>query len=81
MDKRFTRTANEVAYFAGKPATFIACCARIVAWAVSGPIFGYSDTWQFIINTSTTIITWPVVFLIQNTQTAMPQPSRPSSTR
>ena len=68
MEKHFTRIANAVAYAAGKPATFIACIAIIVTWAVTGPFFGFSDTWQLIVNTGTTIITFLMVFLIQNTQ-------------
>jgi len=68
MEKHFTRIANTVAAATGKPATFILCCAVIVAWAVSGPLFGFSDTWQLIINTGTTIVTFLMVFLIQNTQ-------------
>ena len=68
MEQLFTKIANAVAHAAGKPGTFIACCAVIVLWAVSGPLFGFSDTWQLIINTGTTIITFLMVFLIQNTQ-------------
>ena len=64
----FTRIANSVAHAAGKPTTFIVCCGAIVLWAASGPLFGFSDTWQLIINTSTTIVTFLMVFLIQNTQ-------------
>ena len=60
--------ANAVARWAGKPATFAICCLTIVIWAVTGPIFHYSDTWQLIINTGTTIVTFLMVFLIQNTQ-------------
>jgi low affinity Fe/Cu permease len=66
--KLFTQIANKVALAAGKPLTFILCCLVVVAWGVSGPIFGFSDTWQLIINTGTTIITFLMVFLIQNTQ-------------
>ena len=66
--KLFTRIANDVALAAGKPLTFILCCLVVVVWGVSGPIFGFSDTWQLIINTGTTIITFLMVFLIQNTQ-------------
>ena len=51
-----------------KPATFVLCCALIVAWGISGPIYHYSDTWQLVINTGTTIVTFLMVFLIQNTQ-------------
>jgi low affinity Fe/Cu permease len=50
------------------PASFIICCAVVFIWAATGPIFGFSDTWQLIINTGTTIITFLMVFLIQNTQ-------------
>ena len=68
MEKHFTKIANGVAHAAGKPATFIACCLVILIWAVTGPVFGFSDTWQLIINTGTTIVTFLMVFLIQNTQ-------------
>ena len=64
----FTRMANAVSHWAGRPAVFIAACAIVVIWAVSGPVFHYSDTWQLVINTGTTIITFLMVFLIQNTQ-------------
>ncbi|CCV07757.1 conserved exported hypothetical protein [Mesorhizobium metallidurans STM 2683] len=68
MEKLFTRIANTVAHLAGLPLTFAACCLIILVWATTGPIFGFSDTWQLIINTSTTIVTFLMVFLIQNTQ-------------
>ncbi|MHC1547812.1 low affinity iron permease family protein [Phyllobacterium sp. K27] len=68
FDQFFTKIANNVALAAGKPVTFILCLAVVVIWAVSGPIFGFTDTWQLIINTGTTIITFLMVFLIQNTQ-------------
>ena len=64
----FTRLANATARAAGRPATFALCCLTIVIWAVTGPLFHYSDTWQLIINTGTTIVTFLMVFLIQNTQ-------------
>jgi low affinity Fe/Cu permease len=64
----FTRFSNGVARWTGKPVVFIACIALVLGWAVTGPLFGFSDTWQLIINTSTTIITFLMVFLIQNTQ-------------
>ncbi len=64
----FTAASNAVARGAGSPITFAACCAIVVVWAATGPIFGYSDTWQLIINTGTTIVTFLMVFLIQNTQ-------------
>ena len=64
----FTRFARIAANATGKPITFISASAIIVLWALSGPLFGFSDTWQLVINTSTTIITFLMVFLIQNTQ-------------
>ncbi len=64
----FSHFANLTARAAGKPATFVLCCFIIIVWAVTGPVFHYSDTWQLIINTGTTIITFLMVFLIQNTQ-------------
>jgi low affinity Fe/Cu permease len=64
----FNRFANAVARVTGRPLTFVVCCIVIVIWAVSGPFFHYSDTWQLIINTGTTIVTFLMVFLIQNTQ-------------
>ena len=68
MEKHFTKVANWVAHVTGLPLTFAACCLIVVVWAVSGPFFGFSDTWQLVINTGTTIITFLMVFLIQNTQ-------------
>ena len=64
----FTRFANATAQFTGKPVAFVTCVLLVVVWAVSGPLFGFSDTWQLVINTGTTIITFLMVFLIQNTQ-------------
>ncbi|MFX6234560.1 low affinity iron permease family protein, partial [Acinetobacter baumannii] len=64
----FTRFANGVAHAAGRPAAFVLCCLGIVIWASSGPLFGFSDTWQLVINTGTTIVSFLMVFLIQNTQ-------------
>ena len=66
--RAFTQFASAVSKITGRPATFIACCAFVVAWALTGPVFGFSDTWQLAINTSTTIVTFLMVFLIQNTQ-------------
>ncbi|MER8438298.1 low affinity iron permease family protein [Mesorhizobium sp. M1312] len=68
IEKLFTRIANYVAHLAGLPSTFAVCFLIIVAWGASGPMFGFSDTWQLIINTGTTIVTFLMVFLIQNTQ-------------
>jgi len=64
----FQRFSNKTARISGKPLTFITAVLVIVTWAVSGPLFGFSDTWQLVINTGTTIITFLMVFLIQNTQ-------------
>ena len=64
----FQRFAKATARAAGQPTTFGLALLIIVAWAVTGPIFGFSDTWQLIINTGTTIVTFLMVFLIQNTQ-------------
>ena len=64
----FTRFAKATAHLSGRPATFILAGAVIVIWAVTGPLFHFSDTWQLVINTSTTIVTFLMVFLIQNTQ-------------
>ena len=64
----FTRMAMSVAKAAGHPATFIAAAGIVIIWAVSGPFFGFGDTWQLVINTGTTIVTFLMVFLIQNTQ-------------
>ena len=68
MREFFSKAASAVAHAVGMPATFLACCAIVVLWAVTGPLFGFSDTWQLIINTGTTIVTFLMVFLIQNTQ-------------
>lgn len=64
----FTRFAKATSRITGKPVTFILAVMIVIVWAVSGPIFGFSDTWQLVINTGTTIITFLMVFLIQNTQ-------------
>ena len=70
MDKSnwYSRVARQAARMSGRPAVFTLACAVILAWAVSGPLFGFSDTWQLVINTGTTIVTFLMVFLIQNTQ-------------
>ena len=64
----FTRFAKWTAYATGRPIAFILAMFIIIAWAATGPIFNFSDTWQLVINTSTTIMTFLMVFLIQNTQ-------------
>ena len=64
----FTRTAKWASHTAGRPMTFMIALGIIVAWAITGPLFDFSDTWQLVINTGTTIVTFLMVFLIQNTQ-------------
>src|SRR5439155_7173783 len=64
----FPRFARSMANASGKPATFVIALLVIIVWAVTGPIFGYSHTWQLVINTGTTIVTFLMVFIIQNTQ-------------
>jgi low affinity Fe/Cu permease len=68
ITRAFTDFAGAVSRWTGRPLAFILCCALVVAWAASGPLFGFSDTWQLVINTTTTIVTFLMVFLIQNTQ-------------
>ena len=68
LSDRFSRAAQWTSQRCGRAYTFVAAIIIIAAWAVSGPAFNYSDTWQLIINTGTTIITFLMVFLIQNTQ-------------
>jgi low affinity Fe/Cu permease len=65
---RFTRLAKTTARVTGRPGTFILAVSVILVWLVTGPLFGFSDTWQLVINTGTTIITFLMVFLIQATQ-------------
>ncbi len=64
----FAKFAKKTSSYAGRPATFACALITIVIWASSGPFFGYSDTWQLVINTGTTIVTFLMVFLIQNSQ-------------
>ena len=68
MQDMFRKFAHRTSELVGSPRMFIAACVSIIAWAMTGPIFGFSDTWQLVINTTTTIITFLMVFLIQNTQ-------------
>lgn len=68
MRDLFRKFAQAISHAVGSPWAFIIAALIIVIWAVSGPLFGYSDTWQLVINTGTTIITFLMVFLIQNTQ-------------
>ena len=68
MDRLFTAFANRIAGAAGNPLAFILAMGTILVWVATGPLFAYSDTWQLIINTGTTIVTFLMVFLIQNAQ-------------
>ena len=68
LSRTFSDLAESVAHAAGRPWTFMACVAVVIVWGLSGPYFGFSETWQLIINTGTTIVTFLMVFLIQNTQ-------------
>jgi low affinity Fe/Cu permease len=68
MEKTFEKIAQAVAGWAGRPAAFAIALTVVLVWGLTGPLFGYSDTWQLVINTSTTIITFLMVFLIQNAQ-------------
>ena len=64
----FTRLAKSTAWITGRPGTFVFACSVIVVWGITGPLFHWSDTWQLVVNTGTTIITFLMVFLIQSTQ-------------
>jgi low affinity Fe/Cu permease len=66
--KAFTTVASAVSRWTGRASAFLLCCLVVVVWAATGPMFRYSDTWQLVINTGTTIVTFLMVFLIQNTQ-------------
>jgi low affinity Fe/Cu permease len=68
MNRLFSDVASYVAHQAGRPITFLLAALIVVCWSLTGPIFDYSDTWQLIINTGTTIVTFLMVFIIQNTQ-------------
>lgn len=64
----FSRFASTISELSGRPATFALAVTLVVVWAISGPFFNYSETWQLVINTSTTIITFLMVFVLQNSQ-------------
>jgi low affinity Fe/Cu permease len=64
----FTRVAKWTAHAAGRPAAFLLACGTVFGWALTGPLFAFSDTWQLVINTGTTVVTFLMVFLIQSTQ-------------
>jgi low affinity Fe/Cu permease len=69
VDAVFSYAAQWVSYHCGRSYAFVLACIVIIAWLVTGPYFQYSDTWQLLINTGTTIVTFLMVFLLQNTQT------------
>ncbi len=68
FDERFEKVADRISTAAGRPMTCFLACAIVVVWAATGPFLHYSDTWQLVVNTGTTIITFLMVFLIQSTQ-------------
>jgi low affinity Fe/Cu permease len=68
MNERFRQFSAAASRWMGSPIAFLVAVLAILAWAVSGPLFAFSDTWQLVINTATTIVTFLMVFLIQNTQ-------------
>jgi low affinity Fe/Cu permease len=68
MERTFNRMAEAVSRATGRPWAFAICLAAVILWAASGPVFHFSETWQLVINTGTTIVTFLMVFLIQNTQ-------------
>lgn len=68
MNKFFTQFAGSIAFLAGKPLTFIIAMLLVLIWAATGPMFAFSEVWQLVINTGTTIVTFLMVFLVQNSQ-------------
>ena len=68
LNNQFSQMAQTVSSWTGHPISFLLAAAVVILWIVTGPLFDYSDTWQLVINTGTTIITFLMVFLIQNTQ-------------
>lgn len=68
MNEFFRKIASQTSHVIGSPFAFIIAVLVVLVWAITGPIFGFSDTWQLVINTGTTIVTFLVVFMIQNTQ-------------
>ena len=69
----FSEIARQASCVVGTPIAFATACGLVILWAVTGPVFGYSDTWQLVINTGTTIVTFLMVFLVQNTQNRDPR--------
>lgn len=73
MNKFFTLFASRTASFAGSPTAFVVALGTILVWGLSGPLFGFSEMWQLVINTGTTIITFLMIFLVQNSQNRIPR--------
>ncbi len=68
MDRFFTQLASRIASFSGSPTAFVAAFGTVIVWGISGPLFGFSEVWQLVINTGTTIVTFLMIFLVQNSQ-------------
>src|ERR1700720_2553756 len=68
MNQLFSQISSAIAYRTGRPSAFIICLLVVFVWLVSGPVFHYSDTWQLVINNATSVLTFLMVFIIQNTQ-------------
>src|SRR3954470_6524290 len=68
LSEWFTQAASATSRWTGRPSAFLLCCLIVLVWGLTGPVFAYSDTWQLVINTTTTIVTFLMVFLIQNSQ-------------
>jgi low affinity Fe/Cu permease len=68
VNEWFTKISNVAGIWTGHPLAFILSCVIVVIWAITGPLFGFSDTWQLFINTGTTVVTYLLVFIVQNTQ-------------
>src|ERR1700755_2433457 len=68
LSQWFSQAASATSRWAGRPSAFLLCVLVVIVWGASGPLFDYSDTWQLVINTGTTIVTFLMVFLIQNSQ-------------
>jgi low affinity Fe/Cu permease len=79
MKRTFADIATAIEQLSVRPLAFVAALLIIAVWAITGPLFHFSDTWQLIINTGTTIITFLMVFIIQNTQNAMVRPFKRNS--
>lgn len=68
MNRFFTQFASRIASFSGSPTAFVVALGTVIVWGISGPLFGFSEVWQLVINTGTTIVTFLMIFLVQNSQ-------------